>query len=60
MSSLDWGEEITTPEYDIMRLKTMLRSRREHLARANFREGDSLRVIVAGIQHLLEVYRDLP
>ena len=59
MSSLDWGEETTSVSLDIMRLETMLRSRKEHLARANFREGDSLRVIVAGLHHLLQVYRDL-
>ena len=59
MSSLDWGEEITSIPSDIMRLETMLTSRREHLARASLREGDSLRVIVAGLERLLEVYREL-
>ncbi len=60
MSSLDWGEEQTSVSLDVMRLKTMLRSRKEHLAKANLREGDSLRVIVASLAHLLEIYAGLP
>ena len=59
-SAGNWPEHFSDIDEDIRSLGVMLRSRRAHLDKANFGEGDSLRAIVASLAHLIEIYAGLP